>query len=109
MERRPNCASGSWPAPGRPAGLLLPHDLRCSNRLAGQRLILRRPSPTDRRGHIVSLTAEGRRFFRAMARENADWIGQIFADLSPEDIETLMGALARTKTSARKAIGRGVA
>jgi DNA-binding MarR family transcriptional regulator len=79
------------------------------DRLAGQRLIVRRPSPTDRRVQIVSLTAEGRRFFRAMARENADWIGQIFADLSPDDIETLMGALAKTKASARKAIGSGAA
>lgn len=76
-------------------------------RLAAQRLILRRPSPTDRRVQIVSLTAEGRRFFRAMARENADWIGQIFADLSPSDIAALMPALAKTKASARKAVRNG--
>jgi DNA-binding MarR family transcriptional regulator len=79
------------------------------DRLVAQRLIVRRPSPTDRRVQIVSLTSEGRRFFRAMARENADWIGQIFADLSPGDISTLMSALAKTKASARKALGNGAA
>jgi hypothetical protein len=44
-----------------------------------------------------------------MARENADWIGQIFSDLSPGDISTLMSALAKTKASARKALGNGAA
>jgi DNA-binding MarR family transcriptional regulator len=77
------------------------------DRLAAQGLILRRPAPNDRRVQIVSLTAEGRRFFRAMARENADWIGQIFADLSPGDISALMSALAKTKSSARKALDKG--
>ncbi len=76
-------------------------------RLVGQGLILRRPSPTDRRVQIVRLTAEGRRFFRTMARENAEWIGEIFADLSPEDTATLMAMLAKTKASARKATGNG--
>jgi DNA-binding MarR family transcriptional regulator len=61
----------------------------------------------DRRAQIVSLTAEGRRFFRAMARENGDWIGEMFADLSAGDIETLLRLLAKTKASARKAIGNG--
>ena len=76
-------------------------------RLAAQGLIRRKPSPNDRRVHIVSLTVEGRRFFRAMARENANWIGEIFADLAPDDIAVLMPALAKTKASARKAVGSG--
>ena len=38
------------------------------DRLVEQGLISRRPSPKDRRAQLVSLTAEGRRFFRAMAR-----------------------------------------
>jgi DNA-binding MarR family transcriptional regulator len=77
------------------------------DRLVAQGLILRRPAPNDRRVQIVSLTAEGRRFFRAMARENADWIGQIFADLSPGDMSSLMASLAKTKSSARKALEGG--
>jgi DNA-binding MarR family transcriptional regulator len=73
-------------------------------RLVEQGLINRRPSPKDRRSQIVSLTADGRKIFRAMARENGDWIGEIFSGLSGDDIETLMRLLAKTKASARRAI-----
>jgi DNA-binding MarR family transcriptional regulator len=75
------------------------------DRLVEQGLINRRPSPKDRRAQIVSLTAHGRKFFRAMARTNGDWVGEFFADLSREDIDTLMRLLAKAKASARKAIG----
>ena len=77
------------------------------DRLVEQGLINRRPSPNDRRAQLVSLTAEGRRFFRAMARANGDWIGDMFAELSQEEIEALLRLLAKTKASARKAIGNG--
>jgi DNA-binding MarR family transcriptional regulator len=72
------------------------------DRLCEQGLILRRPLRSDRRVQIVSLTSEGRKFFRTMARVNADWIGEIFAGLSPRDIEALMPLLAKAKDSARK-------
>jgi DNA-binding MarR family transcriptional regulator len=77
------------------------------DRLVEQGLIDRRPSPKDRRSQIVTLTAEGRRFFRAMARANGDWIGEMFDELSASDIESLLRLLAKTKMSARRAIGRG--
>lgn len=73
------------------------------DRLVEQGLLRRRPSPTDRRAQIVSLTPEGRRFFRTMARVNAQWVGEIFSGLSSQDIATLMPLLAKTKTSARNA------
>ena len=76
-------------------------------RLAAQGLITRRPSSKDRRVQIVRLTAEGRRFFRSMARENADWVGETFAGLSESDISALMSLLAKTKVSARKAVQNG--
>ncbi len=76
------------------------------DRLVEQGLIDRQPSRTDRRAQIVRLTQEGRRFFRAMARENADWIGEMFAELSQPEIESLLRLLAKTKASARKAIAR---
>ena len=78
-------------------------------RLSDQGLIRRRPAPNDRRVQIVSLTAEGRRFFRTMAKANADWVGELFADLSENDIEAMMKLLAKTKTGARKAVGNGAA
>jgi DNA-binding MarR family transcriptional regulator len=74
------------------------------DRLVAQGLVERRPSPTDRRAQIVSLTAEGRKLFRAMARANADWVAEIFADLAPGEIDELMRLLHKTKTSARRAI-----
>ena len=77
------------------------------DRLAAQGLIRRRPSPTDRRVQIVSLTAEGQRSFRAMARVNAKWVGEIFEGLSAADIDALMPLLAKTKASARKTMGNG--
>src|SRR5436190_16394906 len=48
-------------------------------RLVAEGLLDRRPSPNDRRAQIVSLTAEGRRAFRTMARANEDWIAEIFS------------------------------
>jgi DNA-binding MarR family transcriptional regulator len=77
------------------------------DRLVEQGLLSRRPSPKDRRAQLVSLTAEGRRFFRAMARANGDWIADMLADLSSDEIETLLRLLAKTKASARKAISNG--
>jgi DNA-binding MarR family transcriptional regulator len=77
------------------------------DRLVEQGLIRRKPLPNDRRVQIVSLTTEGQRFFRGMARVNADWVGEVFAGLSARDIETLMPLLAKTKQSARKALKNG--
>ena len=76
-------------------------------RLAKDGLITRKPAPKDRRVQIVSLTAEGRRFFRGMARENAEWVGELFAGLPARDVEALMALLARTKDSARAALRKG--
>jgi DNA-binding MarR family transcriptional regulator len=78
-----------------------------AERLVTQGLLERRASPNDRRAQLVSLTGEGRRAFRAMARTHENWIAEIFAELSPNDIEALMRLLARAKASARKAVGGG--
>jgi DNA-binding MarR family transcriptional regulator len=74
-------------------------------RLLEQGLIDRRPSQKDRRAQIVRLTAQGRRFFRAMARANADWIGGMLAELSESDIQILLRLLAKAKLSALRSIG----
>lgn len=72
-------------------------------RLASLNLLERRPSPTDRRAQIVTLTAEGRRAFRAMARTHENWIAEIFAGLAQDEMDELMRLLAKTKDSARNA------
>ncbi|HWM48401.1 MAG TPA: MarR family transcriptional regulator [Xanthobacteraceae bacterium] len=74
-------------------------------RLVEQGLIDRRPSPRDRRAQIVSLTAEGRRTFRAMARDHEGWIAEIFAGLDAADIDALMALLGKAKQSAQQATG----
>jgi len=78
-----------------------------AERLVEQGLLDRRASPNDRRAQIVSLTAEGRRTFRAMARTHEDWIAQIFAGLDASEIDQLMALLAKTKASARQAMNEG--
>ena len=78
-----------------------------TDRLVEQGLIDRRPSPKDRRSQIVSLTADGRRAFRAMARAHEDWIAEMFAELSATDIEALMRLLGKTKVSATRAANGG--
>src|SRR5947207_14783985 len=80
-----------------------------AERLVEQGLLDRRASPNDRRAQMVSLTAEGRRVFRTMARTHADWIAQIFAGLDASEIETLMQLLGRTHASARKAVSGSAA
>jgi DNA-binding MarR family transcriptional regulator len=75
-----------------------------TERLVEQGLLDRRASPTDRRAQIVSLTAEGRRMFRSMARTHEDWIADIFSGLNATEIDTLMNLLAKTKASTRKAV-----
>jgi DNA-binding MarR family transcriptional regulator len=75
-----------------------------AERLVAQGLLERRASATDRRAQLVSLTGEGRRVFRAMARTHENWIAEIFAGLSPNDIEALMRLLAKAKASARNAV-----
>ena len=78
--------------------------LRLVERLVADGLIDRRAAPKDRRSQIVSLTTEGRRAFRAMARTHENWIAEIFGELSASDIDMLMKMLAKAKTSTADAI-----
>ena len=73
------------------------------DRLVEQKLIERRPSPTDGRAMLVNLTAEGRKTFRAMARTHEGWIAEIFGGLTRGEIDELMRLLAKTKAAARRA------
>ena len=76
-------------------------------RLVADGLVARRPSPSDRRVQLVSLTPEGRRAFRALARAHENWIAEIFSDLKASDLSTLMELLAKAKRSAAGAVQRG--
>jgi DNA-binding MarR family transcriptional regulator len=80
-----------------------------SERLMALGLLDRRQSRSDRRAQLVSLTPEGRRVFRTMARAHEGWIAEIFSNLTSADIDALMRLLAKTKASARRAISGGPA
>ncbi len=65
----------------------------------------RRTSALDRRAQVIRLTDLGRAEFGAMATEHEDWMADVFADLSRREQDELMRLLAKTKMSARRAIG----
>ena len=77
------------------------------DRLVEQKMIERRPSPTDRRSMLVNLTPEGRKTFRTMARTHEGWIAEIFQGLTRNEMDSLMQLLAKTKVAARRAITGG--
>ncbi|MFO0992706.1 MAG: MarR family transcriptional regulator [Hyphomicrobiales bacterium] len=69
--------------------------------------ISRFPSERDGRMQIIRLTEKGRKEFRRMARAHGDWIGEMFGDLSPSEIDELMQALAGLKQSVLAGIEDG--
>ena len=78
------------------------------DRLVASGDISRSPAPHDRRVQIIRMTPKGRASFRAMADEHGDWIGAMFEDLDPDDIEVLMRLLAKLKSSVRRSLERKV-
>ncbi len=68
-----------------------------TERLVAEGLVVREPSPSDRRAFLVKLTPAGRRAFLAMAMVHEGWIADFFDDLPGEDIEALMGLLGKVK------------
>jgi DNA-binding MarR family transcriptional regulator len=69
---------------------------RVIDRLESQRLIERRACPTDARGQLVVLTAEGRRNLRRSAPEHFRSIARNFADhLTDRELDVITTALER--------------
>ena len=77
-----------------------------AERLVAEGLLSRRQAANDRRSHMVRLTDKGRRQFRKMAQEHEGWIADLFAGISPRDVEALLGLLGKAKASARTSIAR---
>lgn len=67
----------------------------------------RRVSETDRRAQMVRLTKAGQDEFRSMAAEHEGWIADLFGDLTQKEQKDLMRLLAKTKSSARRAMMGG--
>jgi DNA-binding MarR family transcriptional regulator len=68
-------------------------------RLVETGLIERSVPETDRRAVRVRLTEEGHRAFAEMAAAHAEWIGELFANLSEGDQKALWSRLGDLKTS----------
>jgi DNA-binding MarR family transcriptional regulator len=69
-------------------------------------LVDKRPAPHDKRVQVVSLTAAGRRIFRVMAARHEEWIADLFAGLSSDDVALLMKQLDATKLSILQSVKR---
>ena len=69
------------------------------DRLTGEGLVERAPSPDDRRVQMVSLTPKGAKSFAHMARNHQAWVGDMMAGLSADEMTGLYDLLARLKQS----------
>jgi DNA-binding MarR family transcriptional regulator len=78
------------------------------DRLVASGHIERRVSETDRRAQVISLTDAGRTEFRIMAAGHETWIADLFGDLTQKDQKDLMRLLAKTKLSAKRAMGEAL-
>jgi DNA-binding MarR family transcriptional regulator len=68
-------------------------------RLMKEGLIRRETVDGDRRVGVVTLTRAGRAAFARMAAAHEMWLAELFADLTPADIDLLMKGLASVKRS----------
>ena len=68
-------------------------------RLAGEGLVQRTPSPDDRRVQMVSLTPKGAKSFAEMAENHRLCVGEMMSDLSAQEMKSLYDLLARLKES----------
>ncbi len=80
-----------------------------TERLMESGYITRLPAPSDRRIQIIRMTHAGRAAFRTMADAHSEWISELFAGLSPEDLEVLKDKLVILKRSTQTALGDAAA
>ncbi|HTP84936.1 MAG TPA: MarR family transcriptional regulator [Alphaproteobacteria bacterium] len=69
------------------------------DRLVDEGLVLRVPSPQDRRQSRVTLAPAGKRSFDAMTPQHERWIDDLFAGLSRPEMAQLLELLAKLKRS----------
>lgn len=74
-----------------------------TDRLVAEGLVERHDDPGDRRAYTVRLTPEGRRQFRAMAREHQRWVAGLFEGLdagTQAELYRLLGMLKQALPAA---------
>ena len=75
------------------------------DRLVGEGLVARLPSPADRRQNRVKLTPAGKRAFDAMTPAHERWVDDLLAGLSRAEMAPLLELLAKLKRSITAANG----
>jgi DNA-binding MarR family transcriptional regulator len=68
-----------------------------TDQLEQEKLVVRVPSPSDRRVYSVKLTAAGRRAFARMAAVHEEWIDDLMSGLSQQEKGKLIALLSQMK------------
>lgn len=68
-----------------------------TDELEREGLVVREPSPTDRRAWIVRLTDAGRDSFREMAVEHERWITELFSGLDRKTVQQMYTQLGELR------------
>ena len=67
------------------------------DRLSKTELVRRVRSKEDRRIQYIELTAAGKKEFRRMAKNHEQWVEELLADVSLEDMRELQELLLKTR------------
>ena len=70
-----------------------------TDRLVADGLVKREQDSSDRRVQIIVLTDDGYERFIQVALEHEKWIGELFEDLSPDQMRVLNQTLGQLKQS----------
>ncbi|GAA0498606.1 MarR family transcriptional regulator [Pigmentiphaga sp. GD03639] len=68
-----------------------------TDQLEQEKLVVREPSPEDRRAFVVKLTPSGRKAFAKMAAVHEQWIVELFSTLPAASKDTLIELLSQLK------------
>ncbi|CAN7225459.1 MarR family winged helix-turn-helix transcriptional regulator [Knoellia sp. LjRoot47] len=63
--------------------------------LVGQGYVSRVADPSDGRAHMLTLTDEGRHLLTAIRERRNEWLGEVTADWSDDDVATFASLLRR--------------
>lgn len=75
-----------------------------ADQLEEEGLVVREPSPEDRRAFVVKLTPAGRRAFVRMACVHEQWIAELFSGLDKESKTSLIELLSTLKSSLNQSL-----
>ncbi|MCU1284767.1 MAG: MarR family transcriptional regulator [Acidobacteriales bacterium] len=78
-----------------------------TERLVKEKLVSRSASTQDRRTQFVRLTAAGKRALQEMAADHREWIQEMFAGLTANEVAQLNTLVGRLKDSVRLAAPDG--